>query len=138
MARISGVELQDNQKIDYALTRIRGIGWTLSKKILGDLKLSNTKRIKDLSSDEISKITNKLEDYTVEGELASKVRGDIIRLQRIGSYRGSRHSKNLPARGQRTRTNARTKRGKRKTVGAFKKEVLSKMKTPETASEKKA
>ncbi len=137
MARISGVELQDNQKIDYALTRVRGIGWALSKKILGELKLSNTKRIKDLTSDEISKITNKLEDFTVEGELASKVRGDIIRLQRIGSYRGSRHSKNLPARGQRTRTNARTKRGKRKTVGAFKKEVLSKMKTPETASEKK-
>lgn len=129
MARISGVELQDSWKVDYALTRISGIGWTLSKKILEDLKISNTKRLSDLTRDELSKITAKVEEFPIEGELARQVRGNISRLHAIGTYRGLRHSKNLPVRGQRTRRNARTKRGKRKTIGAFKKDVLAKMKT---------
>jgi small subunit ribosomal protein S13 len=129
MARISGLELQDNWKVDFALTRVSGIGWTLSKKILAELKIPTTKRVSELSREEISKITAKMEEYPTEGELARKVRASIARLQTIGSYRGSRHSRNLPARGQRTRRNARTKRGKRKTIGAFKKEVLSKIKT---------
>jgi small subunit ribosomal protein S13 len=131
MARISGVELQDNWKIDYALTKIRGIGWPLSKKILADLKIDSTKRISDLGSDEITKIGTKLEEYPVEGELVRQVRADITRLQTIGSFRGMRHTRSLPVRGQRTRTNARTKRGKRKTVGAFKKEILNKMQVAE-------
>lgn len=127
MARIVGVELADNWKVDYALTRLKGVGWSLSDKILNSLKIDQAKRVSDLTADEIAKISTKLEEYPLEGELARQVRGNIARLQTIGSFRGVRHIKNLPVRGQRTRTNARTKRGKRKTVGAFKKEVLSKI-----------
>ena len=129
MARISGIELNDNWKIDYALTRIKGIGWPTSKRILSLLKFDLTKRIKDLTSEELNKITTKLEEMPTEGDLIRRVRGNITRLQTIGSYRGLRHSKGLPVRGQRTKTNARTKRGKRKTVGAFKKEILAKQTT---------
>lgn len=126
MARIAGLELQDNWKADYALTRIRGVGWPFSKKILNSLNIDSSKRISDLSSDELAKVSAKLEEFTIEGDLERKVRGDITRLKNIGSFRGTRHSRGLPVRGQRTRTNARTKRGKRKTVGAFKKEILTK------------
>lgn len=137
MARISGIELQDNWKVDYALTRIKGVGWPLSKKILESLKIDNSKRISDLSSDEITKISTKLEEYPLEGELVRQVRANIARLQSIGTYRGLRHTRGLPVRGQRTRTNARTKRGKRKTVGAFKKEILTKMQTGKEEQEAK-
>ena len=125
MARISGIELQDNWKADYALTKIKGIGWSLSKRILEILQISSVKRISDLTSDDIARINSMLDEYTIEGDLVRQTRTNISRLMTIGSYRGSRHSHNLPVRGQRTRTNARTKRGKRKTVGAFKKEALS-------------
>lgn len=135
MTRISGIDLADNYRVDFALTRIKGVGWALSKKILNSLGIPLEKRVSGLSGEEISKISSKLEDIPTEGELARVVRGDISRLQTIGSYRGSRHSRNLPARGQRTRTNARTKRGKRKTVGAFKKEVLSAQRSTEKGSE---
>lgn len=131
MARIAGIELQDNWKVDFALTRIKGLGWSLSKKLMTDIKLDSKKRVSDLTGDEIAKITSALEKYPTEGELFRIVHGNIQRLSAIGSYRGLRHSKNLPVRGQRTKTNARTKRGKRKTIGAFKKEVLSKMQTNE-------
>lgn len=127
MARIAGVDLQDSWRIDYALTRIRGIGWPLSKKILMDLKIPSEKRLSEITGEELTKISSKLEDYVIEGDLVRKVKADITRLVTIGSYRGGRHSRNLPVRGQRTRTNARTKRGKRKTIGAFKKEILNKM-----------
>lgn len=126
MARISGIELNDNWKVDYALTRIKGIGWPTSKKVLSSLKFDLTKRIKDLSPEELNKITTKLEETPTEGDLIRRVKTNITRLQTIGSYRGLRHTKGLPVRGQRTKTNARTKRGKRKTVGAFKKEALTK------------
>ena len=126
MARISGVELDDNLKVDYALTRIKGIGWALSTKILDSLKIDSSKRIKDLTSEEISKIVSKMDKHPTEGDLMRKVREDIARLRATGSYKGMRHARGLPVRGQRTKTNARTKRGKRKTVGAFKKEELSK------------
>lgn len=137
MARISGVELQDNWKVDYALTRIRGVGWPLTNEILESLKINKDKRISELTPEEVSKISTKLEDYATEGELARVVRGNISRLQTIGTYRGMRHTKNLPVRGQRTRTNARTKRGKRKTVGAFKKEILTAQKSATQMEEKK-
>lgn len=127
MTRIAGIDLQENWKVNYALTKIRGLGWTLSKKVLKDCGIDSTKRVNTLTSDEISKISGELEKYQIEGDLVRSVRENIQRLQVIGSYRGMRHTRGLPARGQRTRTNARTKRGKRKTVGAFKKEVLSKM-----------
>ncbi len=135
MARIAGIDLQDTWKADYALTRIRGIGWASSKKVLNSLSIPSSKRVSDLSPDEIAKIGTKLEEFTLEGELARQVKTNISRLVAIGSYRGQRHAKNLPVRGQRTRTNARTKRGKRKTVGAFKKEVLSAAKTITKESE---
>ncbi len=129
MARIAGIEMPDNWKLDYALTRIKGIGWTLSEKILTKTKISDTKRISDLTADDMAAIATELDTIMIEGDLARKVRGDIQRLREIGTYRGMRHSHGLPSRGQRTRTNARTKRGKRKTVGAFKKEMLAKMST---------
>lgn len=137
MARIAGIDLQDNWKVDFALTKIRGIGWTLSRKIMKDAGVEMKKRISDLNANEVAKITAELEKYPVEGDLVRTVRANIQRLQVIGSYRGIRHTRNLPVRGQRTRTNARTKRGKRKTVGAFKKEVLSKMAVAKTGEEKK-
>lgn len=127
MARIAGVDLQDNWKLDYALTKIKGVGWTLSKSTLKILKLDPKRHVKDLAPDDIARLAAKVDEYTIEGDLIKKVRTDIQRLKTIGSYRGIRHIRNLPARGQRTRSNARTKRGKRKTVGAFKKETLSKM-----------
>lgn len=127
MTRIAGIDLQENWKVDFALTKIKGLGWTLSKKVLKDAKIDTKKRVSELNSDDISKITAELEKYQIEGDLIRSIRENIQRLQIIGSYRGLRHTKGLPVRGQRTRTNARTKRGKRKTIGAFKKEVLSKM-----------
>lgn len=126
MARIAGLELNDNWKVDFALTRIAGIGWARSVKILSDIKMDSARRVSTLTPDDISKITAALDEYTIEGDLARQLRSNIKRLQAINSYRGSRHSHGLPARGQRTRSNARTKRGKRKTVGAFKKEMLAK------------
>lgn len=127
MARIAGVELTDNWKVDYALTRIKGIGWSLAEKILANTKIEKNKRVSALKAEEIAKINSEIESYSVEGELIRKVKSDIQRLRDIGSYRGNRHVRGLPSRGQRTKTNARTKRGKRKTVGAFKKEMLTKM-----------
>ena len=126
MARISGIELNDNNRIDYALTRIKGIGWTLSKNILKTLGYDFSTRLKDLSPEDLNKISGKIEEIPTEGDLFRRIRANISRLQAIGSYRGIRHSKGLPVRGQRTKTNARTKRGKRKTVGVFKKEALAK------------
>ena len=127
MARIAGIDLQDNWKVDFALTKIKGLGWSLSKKVMKDAGVDTKKRVSELNSDEVNKITAELEKYQIEGDLVRAVRGNIQRLVVIGSYRGLRHTKGLPVRGQRTRTNARTKRGKRKTVGAFKKEILSRM-----------
>jgi small subunit ribosomal protein S13 len=137
MARIAGIDLQDNWKVNYALTRIKGLGWSLSKKVMADAKVDSKKRMSELTSDELSKISAEVEKYSIEGDLVRVVRGNIQRLQVIGSYRGSRHTKGLPARGQRTRTNARTKRGKRKTVGAFKKEMMTKLTTAKAEDAKK-
>lgn len=125
MARIAGIELPEGKRIDYSLTLIYGIGWALSKKILDKAGVNPAKRTKELLEEELAAISRFLENYEIEGDLKRRERGNIQRLRSIGSYRGIRHARNLPVRGQRTRTNARTKRGKRKTVGAFKKEMLS-------------
>ncbi len=127
MARISGIELQDKVRVDYALTRLKGIGWVKSASVLADAKVPAATRVKDLSAEEVAKITAALEKHMVEGDLVRNIRENIQRLREIGSYRGIRHSRGLPTRGQRTKSNARTKRGKRKTVGAFKKEMLAKV-----------
>jgi small subunit ribosomal protein S13 len=135
MARIAGIELQGDWRVAYALTNIKGIGWSLSEKILKNTKISSDKRVSDLTPDEISNLASQMEKYPIEGELVKQVRSNIQRLRTIGSYKGIRHQRGLPARGQRTRTNARTKRGKRKTVGAFKKEALTKMQRQDKKSE---
>lgn len=127
MARIAGVELNDNWKLGFALTRIKGIGWPTARQILSKLNLKENVVFRDLKPEELKNVVNEVEVLPVEGDLVRKVRADIARLKQISSYRGIRHSRSLPVRGQRTRRNARTKRGKRKTVGAFKKEMLAKM-----------
>ena len=127
MIRISGIDLPQNKKVLYALPYIYGIGKTLSSKILAETKVDPDKRVKDLSEAEVSKIQKALDVIVIEGDLRRIVSQNVRRLEEIGTYRGLRHRKNLPARGQRTRSNARTKRGKRMTVGAIKKEVAMKM-----------
>lgn len=125
MARIAGVELPNNAKVDYALTLIYGVGWSRARDIFSTTNIDNSKRIKDLTDEELAQITKRLEEYVVEGDLRRRIREDIQRYIAINSYKGSRHARGLPVRGQRTKTNARTKKGKRKTVGAFKKEALT-------------
>jgi small subunit ribosomal protein S13 len=136
MARIAGIELQDKWRIDFALTKIKGIGWSTAEKVLEKAGIDASKRVKELDQDAVSKIASVIEDKPIEGELVRQVRKNIQRLQQIGSYRGHRHQRGLPARGQRTKTNARTKRGKRKTVGAFKKEALVKQQQTKKVEEK--
>jgi len=126
MARIAGVDLQDSWRLGYALTKIKGVGWSRSKALMNELGFGEEVRVKALSPQEVSKIASALEQFDIEGDLARKVRENIKRAQAIGSYRGARHAKGLPVRGQKTRSNARTKRGARKTIGAFKKEDLAK------------
>lgn len=127
MARIAGVDLPNDKRLEAALPYIYGIGPTLARKILSDCDLDPDKRTKNLSEAEVNKLQKEVEKYKVEGDLRREVQGNIKRLQEIGSYRGTRHSKNLPARGQRTKVNARTKRGKRITIGTVRKEVVAKV-----------
>lgn len=127
MARIAGVDLPNDKRIEAALPYIYGIGPTLAKKIIVSCNLNPDKRTKNLTEDEVNKLQREIEKFKVEGDLRREVQGNIKRLQEIGAYRGLRHSKNLPARGQRTRTNARTKRGKRVTIGTVRKEVVAKV-----------
>lgn len=119
MARIAGVDLPKNKRIDIALTYIYGIGRTLANKIMSQVTIDPAKRVKDLTEQEAGQIAAIVGTYKVEGELRREVQQNIRRLIDIGSYRGFRHRRNLPVRGQRTKTNARTRRGKRKTVGAI-------------------
>lgn len=122
MARIAGIELPNEKRVDIGLTVIYGIGRKNVIPILKSTSIDPSKRGKDLTSEEITKLQKEVEKRPVEGALRKQVADNIKRLKTIGSYRGLRHSLNLPVRGQRTRSNARTKRGKRKTVGAIKKE----------------
>ncbi|MDE2039718.1 MAG: 30S ribosomal protein S13 [Elusimicrobia bacterium] len=123
MARVAGVDLPKNKRIDVALRYLYGIGKTTSGELLEKLNgaIDPKTRVKDLSEAQVGLINNILtKEYKVEGELRRELQGNLHRLSDIGSYRGSRHRRNLPARGQRTRTNARTRRGRRKTVGVGK------------------
>jgi small subunit ribosomal protein S13 len=122
MARIAGVDLPDNKKVNIGLTYIYGIGRSNVLKLIEVAKVDADKRMKDLTEEEVGRIQKALDGFTVEGDLQREISQDIRRLEDIGAYRGIRHRKGLPARGQRTRHNARTKRGKRKTVGTVKKE----------------
>lgn len=126
MIRISGVTLPEGKKITVGLTAISGIGRSNVLGILEKAQVKSDKRIKDLTSEEIVRLQKVIDEIPVEGVLKKRVSQDIQRLQDISSYRGLRHAQKLPARGQRTRSNARTKRGRRLTIGAMKKEELTK------------
>lgn len=123
MARISGIDLPDEKRVDIALTYLYGVGRSNMAGIVKASGIPAEKRIKDLTEDELGKLQKAVEKVKVEGDLRREVEQNIKRLEEIGSYRGSRHRKGLPTRGQRTRSNARTRRGKRKTVGTVRKEV---------------
>lgn len=127
MARIAGVTIPNEKQVQIALTYVYGIGPKFAAEILGKSKVEPTVRVKDLTDAEISRISDEISaNYLVEGELQRVVTANIKRLKDIKSYRGDRHSRNLPSRGQRTRTNARTRRGKKVTVGGTAKKVASK------------
>lgn len=134
MARIAGVDLPNEKRTDIGLTYIYGIGRTNVRKVLVEAKVDPAKRIRDLSEEEIGRLQKAVEVLSVEGDLRREVSQNIRRLEEIGTYRGLRHRKGLPVRGQRTRSNARTKRGKRKTVGALKKEDTTRTATGGVAS----
>ncbi|NCQ18276.1 MAG: 30S ribosomal protein S13 [Ignavibacteria bacterium CG_4_8_14_3_um_filter_37_9] len=122
MARIAGVDLPKNKKIFFGLQYIFGIGEQVAKEVLEKAKIDPDKKVSALNEDEVAAIRSALQaDYKVEGALRSEVQQNIKRLMDIGSYRGLRHRRSLPARGQRTRTNSRTRKGKRKTVAGKKK-----------------
>ncbi len=127
MARIAGVNLPKDKRVEIGLTYIFGIGRSRSNKILAELKIDKNKRVKDLTDEEVNKLRKAIEKYNVEGELRTDILNNIKRLKEISSYRGSRHTKSLPARGQSTRRNSRTVRGnKRKTVGTGRKPAAQK------------
>ncbi|HET9722100.1 MAG TPA: 30S ribosomal protein S13 [Candidatus Saccharimonadales bacterium] len=127
MARISGVNIPDNKQVWVSLTYIYGVGPKSSYDILGEAKVEPTVRVKDLNDAEISRIQDIIAvKYTVEGELQRVITGNIKRLRDINAYRGLRHKNSLPSRGQRTKTNARTRRGKKMTVGGTAKKAPSK------------
>lgn len=122
MARIAGIDLPREKRIDIGLARIYGVGRTNAKGILTEAGVKPETRVKDLTDQEVAKIASVIQrDYVVEGDLRRQVQMNIKRLMDIGCYRGLRHRRGLPVRGQRTHTNARTRKGPRRTVGAKKK-----------------
>lgn len=127
MARISGVDIPREKKIEVSLSYIYGIGRQTALKICSQVNVSPDTKVRDLTDDEVGRIREVIDkNFTVEGELRKQVRQDIQRLIEINSYRGIRHRRGLPARGQRTRTNARTKRGPRRTVAGRRKAIAKK------------
>ncbi|MEK7728834.1 MAG: 30S ribosomal protein S13 [candidate division KSB1 bacterium] len=120
MARISGVDLPREKRVEIALTYIFGIGRNNARTIIKKTAVNPATRVKDLSSEDVAKIRSAIADYKVEGALRTEVSMNIKRLMDIGCYRGLRHRRGLPVRGQRTHTNARTRRGRRRTVGGAK------------------
>ena len=139
MPRLIGINLPDAKRIDIALTHIFGVGRKSVVRILSDAKVDGAKKAGNLSDEETTRLQKAVEaNSKVEGDLRREIQENIKRLKQIGSYRGKRHIANLPARGQRTRTNARTKRGKRVTIGALKKDDLAKKQQAEPAKTKKA
>ncbi|HEY8134971.1 MAG TPA: 30S ribosomal protein S13 [Candidatus Limnocylindrales bacterium] len=122
MARISGIDIPREKRVEVALTYIYGIGLPTSQKILAQANVNGDTRVRDLTEDQVNRLREIIDRrYKVEGDLRREVALNIKRLQEIGSYRGLRHRRNLPARGQRTKTNARQRRGPRRTVGVKRK-----------------
>lgn len=127
MARIASVTIPNNKRVEVALTYIYGIGITSSRKILAKTGINPDTRVKDLTEAEVSKLREEVDqNFTVEGDLQRLVSLSLSRLKEISAYRGLRHKNNLPAHGQRTKTNARTKRGKKVTMGSGRKKAAAK------------
>jgi small subunit ribosomal protein S13 len=131
--RIAGVTIPDEKRVDIALSYIYGIGRKNAVPVLKSAAIDPSKRAKTLTEEEVKRLTQILDKYKIEGDLRTDIATNIRRLKESGAYRGIRHSKGLPSRGQRTRSNARTKRGKRVTIGAIKKEVAAKMEQAQKA-----
>lgn len=127
MKRIAGVDIPEEKRVEVALTYLYGVGNFLARQIITNCNISPDTRVKNLTEDEINSLQKELGNYKIEGDLRREVQNNIKSLTEIESYRGIRHRKNLPVRGQRTRVNARTKRGKRLTIGTVRKEVVAKM-----------
>jgi small subunit ribosomal protein S13 len=128
MPRVKGVDIPDNKRVQISLRYIRGVGPALADKILATTKIDPDKRARELTDEELAKLTGTINEMEIptEGELRRIVNQNIRRLQEIRCYRGARHTAGLPSRGQRTRSNARTRKGKRKTVGGTKKKLAKK------------
>ena len=125
--RLVGINLPDNKRIDIALTYIYGVGRSNVYPILKEANIEPEKRSHTLNEDELGRLQKALEKYKIEGDLRAEIYENTKRLREISSYRGVRHTRGLPVHGQRTRSNARTKRGKRVTIGAIRKEVAERM-----------
>lgn len=132
--RIAGVEIPDNERAEIGLTRFYGIGRTNVKELAKKAKIDLNTRIKDLSRDDVGNLMKALESFKVEGDLKKEIRENIDRLKAIKCYRGIRHIVSLPAHGQRTKTNARTRKGKKKTVGSLTKEAWAKIESQQKAA----
>lgn len=137
MARIAGVTLPEQKRVDIGLTAIYGIGRSNVSNILEKAKVDSAKRVASLSADEVIRLTRAIETIPVEGTLRKQIAENIKRLKVIGTYRGIRHNQGLPVRGQRTRSNARTRRGKRRTVGAMRKKDLARFAGRRSGDEEK-
>lgn len=137
MPRIAGVDLPNEKRIEAALAYVYGVGASRAKALISQTGIDPDRRTRALTGEEVQKLTKALSSFTIEGDLRKQIRENIERLKHIGSYRGIRHAQNLPVRGQRTRTNARTKRGKRMTIGALKKEESGKIEKAKKARESK-
>lgn len=132
--RIAGVEIPENERAEVGLTRFYGIGPKNVIELAKKAKIGLDTRIKDLSRDDIGNLMKAIEDFKIEGDLKREIRESIDRLKAIKCYRGIRHIVSLPARGQRTKSNARTRKGKKKTVGSLTKEAWAKIETAQTAA----
>lgn len=132
MPRIAGFDIPDGKKVSYSLRYIYGIGPKVAEEIMKAANIDEVKRARELTGDEINRIAKELEKHLIGGNLRRVIRDNIERLKRVRSYRGMRHNMGLPVRGQRTRTNGRTNRGKRKTVGAMSKEAAAKLEAAKT------
>jgi len=132
--RILGVEIPDHERAEIGLTRFFGIGKTNVKLLATSAKIDLNTRIKDLSRDDVANLMKALESFKIEGDLKKEIRENIDRLKAIKAYRGIRHIVSLPVRGQRTKTNARTRKGKKKTVGSLTKEAWAKIETQQNAA----
>ncbi len=134
--KIGGVDLPDGERVEIALTRVYGIGRSNVSKLIKLANINPDKRARQLSAEERGRIINALEKFKTEGDLRRSIKQDIERLRAIKAYRGIRHILGLPTRGQRTRTNARTRKGKRKTVGSLTKEMWAKLESQQRAASK--